>query len=240
MEFTELETADIVTIIIVWLISCYLISLLAKKKGRDAIGFFILSILISPLLTLIVLLIAGDSDEKRQEKVIEQEIIKTKISASSNSEFKTNTKSNKYDDLEKLGRLFKDGIISKDEFEIEKKKIFSEGISRNENHEILKQEEISLSEIQTFSKINKEIDKTRSNILGTFNQVLVDLIEEECSDKTTTLNFLSKYERHYKEDLINKLKDISLHYDKIRKYLAPFIDHRIVESNYPHDRIIDN
>ena len=99
-------------------------------------------------------------------------------------------------------------------------------------------EEISSHGTKAFEKIKKEIDNAKSSFLGAFNQDLLDLLKKECLDKDQTLILLYNYKKQYNEDLIEKLKDISSQYDKIKKYLTPFIDLEIVEPNYPHKRII--
>lgn len=50
-----------------WLIFTIVICCMAKSRGRSAIGFFLLSLFLSPLVGLIVLLIVG----KNEPKVVE-------------------------------------------------------------------------------------------------------------------------------------------------------------------------
>ena len=49
---------------------------IASKKGRSFIGWYIFSVLLSPLIGLIVVLCLGESDEKRRERIIEEEKIR--------------------------------------------------------------------------------------------------------------------------------------------------------------------
>lgn len=52
---------------------------IASKKGRSFIGWYIFSILLSPLIGLIVVLCLGESDEKRKERIIEEEKIRNSV-----------------------------------------------------------------------------------------------------------------------------------------------------------------
>ena len=45
----------------------------AKSKGRSASGWFFLSILINPFFAMLLLLIMGDTDAKRQQRILEDE-----------------------------------------------------------------------------------------------------------------------------------------------------------------------
>lgn len=55
-------------ILIIWIIFCGLIAVWAKNWGRNPWVWIGVSILISPLITAIVLLIAGKSIEKKAEE----------------------------------------------------------------------------------------------------------------------------------------------------------------------------
>lgn len=52
---------------------------IASKKGRSFIGWYIFSVLLSPLIGLIVVLCLGESDEKRRERIIEEEKIRNSV-----------------------------------------------------------------------------------------------------------------------------------------------------------------
>ena len=53
-----------------WLIFAILVGVFAGKKGRSGIGYFFLAVILSPLIGLIILLIAGENREKAEEKKI--------------------------------------------------------------------------------------------------------------------------------------------------------------------------
>ena len=53
-----------------WLVFAALVGVFANSKGRSGFGFFLLSLLLSPLIGFIIALIV-----KPQEKVVEQKVI---------------------------------------------------------------------------------------------------------------------------------------------------------------------
>ncbi len=59
--------------LIFWIIIACLIFPFAKNRGRNGLGWFIFSVFFSPLLGFIVLLCLGDTEERRKEKIIEDE-----------------------------------------------------------------------------------------------------------------------------------------------------------------------
>ena len=66
-------------VIILFLLFALIPGIIASKKGRSFIGWYIFSILLSPLIGLIVILCLGESDEKRKERIIEEEKIRTSV-----------------------------------------------------------------------------------------------------------------------------------------------------------------
>lgn len=52
-------------IFVVWLICAAAVGLLAKKKDRSGPGWLLLAIVISPLLALVFLIVAGDGNTRR-------------------------------------------------------------------------------------------------------------------------------------------------------------------------------
>lgn len=66
-------------IIILFLLFALIPGIIASKKGRSFIGWYIFSILLSPLIGLIVILCLGESDEKRKERIIEEEKIRNSV-----------------------------------------------------------------------------------------------------------------------------------------------------------------
>lgn len=56
-------------IIISWIILSILVGILANKKNRSGIGYTFLSLLLSPFIGLLVVLILGESEKKTTEKI---------------------------------------------------------------------------------------------------------------------------------------------------------------------------
>lgn len=51
---------------------------MANKRGRSAFGWFLLSLIISPFLCMLFLALLGETDEKREERIIEEEQLRNK------------------------------------------------------------------------------------------------------------------------------------------------------------------
>ena len=52
-------------IIVVWVALCFVAGAIASKKGRSSVGFFFLSLVLSPLIGIIAALIAKDKFHKQ-------------------------------------------------------------------------------------------------------------------------------------------------------------------------------
>lgn len=66
-------------IVLLLLLLALIPGFIASKKGRSFIGWYIFSVLLSPLIGLIVVLCLGESDEKRKERIIEEEKIRNSV-----------------------------------------------------------------------------------------------------------------------------------------------------------------
>lgn len=70
------ETISIIAIIIALILILWLYIFLpakmARKRGRSTIGWILLFWIISPLWGIIVLLVLGDSKQKKREDIIEE------------------------------------------------------------------------------------------------------------------------------------------------------------------------
>ena len=60
---------------------CFLVAIIAEKKGRLPSLWFVMAFVFSALIALIVLLIMGDSETKRIERLREEKVIKDLIEA---------------------------------------------------------------------------------------------------------------------------------------------------------------
>ncbi|MEO8762184.1 MAG: SHOCT domain-containing protein [Bacteroidia bacterium] len=237
----------IVIVIAVWVIFCFLVASMAKKRGRDQADYVFLAILLSPLIAMIVLLIQGESDAKRLEKIKEEEEVRISVKSPNTISAPVTAISSlaKYESLEKLGNLLEKGIITKEEFDIEKKNILSEntGSIKQENKVPDKAEEIyqdkTVDPVSTSicEKIQVEIKKAKAPFSLGLNDKLVELLRDICVNETNTINLLDNYQKLYGNDLITTISGLSSSYDGIKYYLGPIIDKGVIDSKYPHDRI---
>ena len=120
-----------ILVLLIWILFSFLIASLASKKGRSGIAFFFLALLTSPILSLIILGVAGDSshlirkreneqrakEDRRRASTKRQEIIEEENSSNSSSV---------YENLGKIGDLLEKGVLTKDEFDLEKQKILGQ------------------------------------------------------------------------------------------------------------------
>ena len=98
----------IISFLIYWLTLSALIADYAKKKGRSWIAFFWLSVIVGPIIMWIVAVAISPTSDS------------TSTSSSSTSAAQN---SDSADQLKKLSDLYKEGILSKEEFESKKKEL---------------------------------------------------------------------------------------------------------------------
>ena len=60
----------IVALVVLWLFWVRIPAQMARERGRSALGWVLLTWMLTPLWTIILLLVLGDSDEKIAEDVI--------------------------------------------------------------------------------------------------------------------------------------------------------------------------
>ncbi|MCQ2339567.1 MAG: SHOCT domain-containing protein [Paludibacteraceae bacterium] len=102
-----------------WLILSIIVACIASSKGRSGFGWFCLSMLISPLISLIILLCVGDSQDKQEDsikramRVIEKEKNKTEQN-------KVMPQDKALEDLQRAKKMLELGVISQEEYEIKK------------------------------------------------------------------------------------------------------------------------
>ena len=51
---------------------------IANKRGRSSFGWFMLSLFVSPIITAFFLAVLGETDEKREGRIIEEEKIRNR------------------------------------------------------------------------------------------------------------------------------------------------------------------
>ena len=101
-------------IALLWLVLCFVVSALASSRGRSAVGFFFLSFFLSPLIGLLVLLVARnlaaeDRDRKAQSVLHEQGLTAIRSVAGI-------SQVSVADELRKLAELRSSGVLSEEEF----------------------------------------------------------------------------------------------------------------------------
>lgn len=122
-----------------WFVISIVVGAVASNKGRSGIGWFFISLLITPIISLIILLCIGDSDEKKEASlkkamsVINQE---KKIKQDD-----TLTQEQAITELEKAKKLLALEVISQEEYDAKKAELMP--ILRNDrdatNNSIVKE-----------------------------------------------------------------------------------------------------
>lgn len=219
----------LIAIVISWVIICLIVGWVAKNKGRDAFTYFFIAIFLSPLFALIILAISGDSDEKKVNDVI----IQNEVLREFDNEKVQNEKSNleKYESLEKLGSLLEKMIITKEEFEEEKRLILGGNVNSNNSEDSIDEYKAALL------KLKMEINSSNSGVISGPNENIPSMITTICPSKEDALKLLVDYRREFREDLIVSLSGISNQFTHIKHYLSPFIELNILEPNHPHKRL---
>ncbi len=86
----------------------------------------------------------------------------------------------------------------------------------------------------------KSIIENKKESLSEKKEVIMDLMEQLCIDKAEALAALEIYKQNFNEDFIEKLKSLTTSYHTIKDLVFPFIELEIIESKYPHNKIINN
>lgn len=63
----------IMLLFVLYLLFCIIPAQMAETRGRSVIGWFFLSILITPFYTSFVIFFLGETDEKRKERIFQEE-----------------------------------------------------------------------------------------------------------------------------------------------------------------------
>ncbi len=69
----------ILALTIAFLLICYLITTMANKQGRNVFVWLLLSLFVSPILVILCLALLGDTEERRREKVLEEERLRLSV-----------------------------------------------------------------------------------------------------------------------------------------------------------------
>ena len=65
--------------VLFWMIFVVVTGVMASKRGRNALGWVVLSIFLSPLLGIILLLLLGSSEDKKMERIASEEALRREI-----------------------------------------------------------------------------------------------------------------------------------------------------------------
>lgn len=140
--------------VFIWIFFSFIVCIVAYSKGRSWAGWFFLSILISPLISLIVLLCVGDSEEKKEEalKKAVNVINKSKIQDEETNDIMTQEKAIK--ELQKAKKLLELEIISQEEYNAKKAELAP--ILRNEQSIVKEEEEPEPEDMDSIEPENIE------------------------------------------------------------------------------------
>lgn len=58
-----------IAVIVLWIVFALLVGLLANNYGRDGKLYFLIALLLSPLISLIIVLIIGKTEEKKAKEI---------------------------------------------------------------------------------------------------------------------------------------------------------------------------
>ena len=65
--------------IIIFLVFCIVVGAAASNRGRFGFGYFLLSLILTPLITFIILIILGNSKKIRRERIREEAEIRENV-----------------------------------------------------------------------------------------------------------------------------------------------------------------
>ena len=60
-------------IFLIYILICVIPAQMAETRGRSVMGWFFLSILITPIYTAFIIFCLGETDEKRKERIFQEE-----------------------------------------------------------------------------------------------------------------------------------------------------------------------
>lgn len=70
---TEVVISVFLFALIVYLLLCIVPAYMADKRGRNSIGWFILSIFITPFYTSLILACLGETEQKHKDRIFQEE-----------------------------------------------------------------------------------------------------------------------------------------------------------------------
>ena len=80
VDWTPIIIGGIVLLVLLYfLIFPLLIAKAARKRGRSGFFWFLVALFISPLLAILILILLGDTDSKRREKIVSEELLRNRL-----------------------------------------------------------------------------------------------------------------------------------------------------------------
>lgn len=129
-------------IVVVWAVLAALVGVLANSRGRNGFGYFFLSLLLSPLIGLVIVLVTQDlnklaeaaaatkAEEEKKEQLRreehERQLESIKVLAASRSSAPEESSASVVDQLVKLGKLRDEGVLTAEEFLTQKTTILAQ------------------------------------------------------------------------------------------------------------------
>jgi hypothetical protein len=87
-------------------------------------------------------------------------------------------------------------------------------------------------------RLNALINADKKSFLGnSHDSEIRKLLRDLCPNKDSSLYLLKVYQDIYSTDLLTELKGLTTNYSAIAEYLEVFIEHTVVNKQYPHDRL---
>jgi hypothetical protein len=111
-----------VEFLIVWLVLALVVAAVADVRGRSAFGFFMLSVLLSPLIGLVVLLAGRNLAQEQRDEAKRQAQQQHELTLLRGHGAPTASRA---DELEKLISLKERGALTDEEFQAEKARLLS-------------------------------------------------------------------------------------------------------------------
>lgn len=109
-------------------------------------------------------------------------------------------------------------------------------ITKNDNNELT---DISITEAN-LSVLDNLIIKQKKTFLGAGSKSdILILLSELITSKEKAFIVIDKYNQLFNKDIIEELKGLSSSYAGIKDYLSCFIEHKIVDSEHPHDLLTE-
>lgn len=103
---------EISVVFLFWIVLCILVGILAKKKKRSSFAYFLISMILSPVIGLIIVLIIGEKEtpDKKQKRIIiedKDEVDNTRrlVKTHDNDIYRFVVKNKKNNDFEEMKEL---------------------------------------------------------------------------------------------------------------------------------------